>query len=459
VTDNDGNTAYRRGMVLVGDWTVGEGYAINAYDFTRRAGQVRGTDAEMLSAARVQAICVDSANPNYGRIVQAVVQDDGGYSSRTAGVFQITFAVQAAPGAAKTVTANVTSGNAPVLTVPSVRTVPEGAGFNYMAGVVATDAEDGVITSRVIYNTPVNTSSVGAYKVTYSVTDSDGNTTIKPGIALVGRGWVVSGGYALYAQDFARKLSEISGTRAEATRLANAMAVWVADTSNPDYGKYVPTTILDRGSYRKAPGNYSIVFAVAESRSVTKTITASISDDTPRAPNITNNTTTTPAPNVIVNTPAAEATPAPEPVIVEVPQTVVPEAAPVTDAPVEIEPVEPPLASPEAWHLIDLLLVILTMALGIYLMMYSLRRKDEYDDETTSRGRQIRMWGQLGILLAIVSVIVLLLTQTFTGAMKIIDIWAVLFAVILGTEILAVIGIRSSKGDQPEPWEVEESGV
>jgi hypothetical protein len=459
VTDSDNNTARRTGIVLVGDWVVGEGYAINAYDFTRRAGEVRGTDAEMLSAARVQALCVDSSNPNFGRIVQAVVQDDGGYSDRKAGAFPIRFAVQAAPGVVKTITATVTSGNAPVLTVPSVRTVPEGAGFSYMAGVSATDAEDGIITSKIIYNTPVNTNSVGAYKITYSVTDSDGNTTVKPGIALVGRGWVVSGGYALYAQDFARKLSEIAGTRAEAARLAKAMAVWVYDTSSPDYGKYVPITILDRGSYRKAPGNYSIVFAVAESRSITKTIIASISDDTPRTPAITNTTTTTPAPNVIVNTP--EAAPPAEPTIIEVPTPVIQEVAPPTsDTP--IEPTETPLAAPEPrgeWHLADLLIVILTMALGIYLMMYALRRKDEYDDETTSRGRQIRMWGQMGILLAIVSVIVLLLTQTFTGDMKIIDIWAVLFAAILGVEILAVVGVRSSKKDQPEEWEIEESNV
>jgi hypothetical protein len=328
-----------------------------------------------------------------------------------------------------------------------------------MAGVIATDAEDGVITGKVVYNTPVNTNTVGAYKVTYTVTDSDGNTTVKPGIALVGRGWVVSGGYALYAQDFALKLSETAGTRAEATRLAKAMAVWVADTSNPDYGKYVPITILDRGSFRKAVGNFNIVFAVAESRSVIKTITASVSDDTPKAPvtnNTTNTTTTTaPAPNVTVNTPAAEPAQAPEPVIIEVPTPAVPEAAPeATETP--IEPPEVPLAAapePEGeWHLIDLLLVILTMALGLYLMAYAMRRRDEYDVETTSRGMQIRMWGQLGVLLGLVSVVALLLTQKFTGDMRIIDVWSALFGVVLGIEVLALIGVT---GVRNREWEVE----
>jgi hypothetical protein len=232
------------------------------------------------------------------------------------------------------------------------------------------------------------------------------------------------------------------------------MAVWVADASSPDFGKYVPITILDRGGYRKAPGNYNIVFAVAESRAVTKTITASISDDTPKTPTVRNTTTTTttPAPNVVVNTP--EAAPAPEPVIVEVPAPEVPEAAPETTA-TPIEPAETPLATPEsrgAWHLIDLIFVILTMATGLYLMIYSLRRKDEEDEWATSRGRQIKMWGQLGIVLGIASVIVLLFTQNFTGDMKIIDIWAVLFATILGVEVMALIGVRR---DKEQSWEKE----
>jgi hypothetical protein len=460
VPDNDGNIAYGTGIVLVGNWAVSDGYAINAYDFSLRAGQVRGTDTEMLNNARVQAVCVDSASPNFGRVVQAVVQSDGGYSDRKAGSYAIKFAVQAAPGATRTVMATVTSGSAPVITVPSVRTSPEGSGFNYTANIVATDAEDGNITTKVIYNTPVNANTVGAYKVTYTVTDSDGNTTVKAGMALVGRGWVVSSGYALYAQDFATKLSDTAGTRAEAARLAKAMAVWVVDTSDPGYGKYVPITILDRGSYRKAAGNYNIVFAIAENRSITKTITASVSDDTPKAPTVTNNNTTTrattPAPNVTVNAPAAEPAAAPEPVIVEVPAPVVPEAAPDTSSAL-IEPTETPLAAPVVeprgeWHLVDLLIVILTMALGLYLMTYALRRRDEYDVESTSRGMQIRMWGQLGVLLGLVSVIVLLLTQTFTGDLKIIDVWSALFAVMLGIEVLALIGVT---GVRNRDYEVE----
>jgi hypothetical protein len=451
VTDSDNNTARRTGIVFVGPWTVTSTYAITASNFSKRVGQVRGTSAEMINSAKAMAVDTQqklsdgSDNPNFGKQVPVAVQDDGGYSDRKAGSFPIKFVVQADIGVSRTITATVTKGALPSLTVPSTRTVPQGAGVNYMTGVSATDAEDGNLTSKVIHNTPINTSNPGAYRVTYSVTDSDGNTVTKNGIVLVGTGWVVADGYALYAEDFARRLSDITGTRSEAVRLAKAMAVWIADTSSGDFGKYVAVTITDRGGYKKAAGNYDITFAVSEKRSVTKTIRASISDDTPRA--ATNRTTVnTPAP-VVNNTTTVQAPAAPvTPPVTEVEPTPVPEAAPVTEAPVEIVPTETPTASPEGtWHLIDLILVILTMALGFYLMAYAMRRRDEYDEEYSARGRQIRMWGQLGILLAIVSATALLLTQDFTASMKIVDAWAILFGLIFGVELLAMIGLTSVK--------------
>jgi hypothetical protein len=463
VTDSDGNTARATGLVFVGQWHVTSTYAINAYNFSKRVGQVRGTDSEMINSARAVAVDVrqkladGTANPNYGKQTPVSVLDDGGYGGRKAGSFPIKFAVQADLSVTKTITATVTSGTAPILTVPATRTVPLGAGFNYMTGVTATDAEDGNLTYKIVHDTPVNTSSVGSYRVTYSVTDSDGNTVTKHSVVLVGTGWVVRDGYALYAEDFARKLSEITGTRSEAVRLAKAIAVWIADSSSGDFGKYMDVTITDRGGYKKAAGNYDITFAISEQRSVTKTIRASISDDSPKAPIVNtpppvvnNNTTNTTNTTSTTTIPAPAPTPAPAPVtppVVEMQPTPVPETAPeITEPPVVIAPDEPPLAAPEgAWHLIDLLLTILAIAFGFYLMAYALRRRDEDEDQDTARARQIRMWGQLGILLAIVSTIVLLLTQDFTATMKMADAWTVLFGLIFGIEFLAVLGLTSAK--------------
>jgi hypothetical protein len=44
------------------------------------------------------------------------------------------------------------------------------------AGAVATDAEDGDLTAAIVVSSDVDTSIAGVYQVSYSVTDSDGNT-------------------------------------------------------------------------------------------------------------------------------------------------------------------------------------------------------------------------------------------------------------------------------------------
>jgi hypothetical protein len=474
VTDNDGNTARRTGIVLVGPWVPGNGYAINASNFSKRVGQVLGTESEMKSSAKAQAVCIDPANANFGKSVPVSVTDDGGYPAKKAGSFKITFGVSADLGIKKTITATVTAGTPPVLTVPATRTTPLGAGFNYMVGVKATDAEDGTITSRVTYTTPVNTSSVGAYRVTYTITDSDGNRVTKDGVVLVGDGWVIKGGFALYAEDFARKLSQISGTKAEAKRLAKAMAVWIGNSTSSDFGKYVPVTVADDGGYSRKAGNYSIKFAVDSSvapasasadnsafaTAVTKTIRASISDDTPKA-DVTN--ITNPTPRVVVNNPPAQQVVVnqPEPSTTTIVSSPAPVAAPVivtvpaVEEPTEIEDEPTPLAAPEEpkyWHLLDLILAILAMILGFYLMLFAIRRKEEDDPQSEKRASRIRMWGQYGILLGLASIIVLLLTQDFTGKMELVDSWVILFAAIFGIEILAAVGVNSQKNSE---WEEE----
>jgi hypothetical protein len=42
---------------------------------------------------------------------------------------------------------------------------------------------------------------------------------------------------------------------------------------------------------------------------------------------------------------------------------------------------------------------------------------------------------------------VLLYTQNFSGDVRLIDAWAILFAAIFGVELLATIGISSRKDD------------
>ncbi|WP_395761602.1 M4 family metallopeptidase [Bacillus sp. 3G2] len=63
----------------------------------------------------------------------------------------------------------------PILKVPATITITEGDKFDPMVGVLATDKEDGDLTSNVTYEGTVDTSKAGTFEIIYSVKDSVGN--------------------------------------------------------------------------------------------------------------------------------------------------------------------------------------------------------------------------------------------------------------------------------------------
>ncbi|MDD5699946.1 MAG: DUF5011 domain-containing protein [Candidatus Nanoarchaeia archaeon] len=67
--------------------------------------------------------------------------------------------------------------NLPVITVLGSNPVTIQVGSTYTdAGATATDVEDGDLTSSIAVTNSVNVNLLGVYSVTYSITDSDGNT-------------------------------------------------------------------------------------------------------------------------------------------------------------------------------------------------------------------------------------------------------------------------------------------
>ncbi len=66
----------------------------------------------------------------------------------------------------------------PVITA-SDQTIYVGDNFNVLAGVKAIDTEDGDITNKIKVTGSVDTTKKGTYKITYTVTDSFGNTVSK----------------------------------------------------------------------------------------------------------------------------------------------------------------------------------------------------------------------------------------------------------------------------------------
>lgn len=77
-----------------------------------------------------------------------------------------------------TINIKVKTNNKPVIIGASNIEIPINEIFDPMYGVIATDTEDGVITNKIIINGFFNVCKVGRYILTYSVTDSDNNTTV-----------------------------------------------------------------------------------------------------------------------------------------------------------------------------------------------------------------------------------------------------------------------------------------
>ncbi|WP_201308854.1 choice-of-anchor G family protein, partial [Puerhibacterium puerhi] len=66
---------------------------------------------------------------------------------------------------------------APVITGADDAEVPQGAAFDPLAGVTASDAEDGDLTGSIEVGGTVDTTTPGTYELTYTVTDTAGQTT------------------------------------------------------------------------------------------------------------------------------------------------------------------------------------------------------------------------------------------------------------------------------------------
>ncbi len=67
-------------------------------------------------------------------------------------------------------------GEAPTLTGAEHITLQQGDAFNPLDGIQAFDAEDGDITASIVVSGSVDTQTPGDYVLTYSVTDSEGQT-------------------------------------------------------------------------------------------------------------------------------------------------------------------------------------------------------------------------------------------------------------------------------------------
>ncbi|PGZ51546.1 peptidase M4 [Bacillus anthracis] len=137
--------------------------------------------------------------------IKAIDKEDGDLTTRVKhkgdvdtskpGKYIVEYSVVDSQGGKATVTQTVivegdgeTSDLKPTLTVPIAATITVGESFNPMAKVKAIDKEDGDLTSKVKVEGEVDTSKVGTYIVTYTVTNSKGHEEIaKQTVTVTGR--------------------------------------------------------------------------------------------------------------------------------------------------------------------------------------------------------------------------------------------------------------------------------
>ena len=135
-----------------------------------------------------------------GDLTGSVMLNDGGLNTSIAGTYTITYSVLDAGGLTdsktRTIIVNATSNTAPVITLIGSNPITLTVGGTYTEpGFTANDTEDGDITGSVtINNGGLNTSIVGTYTITYSVTDSGSLTDSKTRTVIVNAGGGGGGG-------------------------------------------------------------------------------------------------------------------------------------------------------------------------------------------------------------------------------------------------------------------------
>jgi uncharacterized repeat protein (TIGR02543 family) len=255
-----------KAIVLDNDVVVVDGDWIIAADNVRMnsAAETGVTNDHLKDLANVTAYQRDDAlTPS-----AAAVRSYGGSRTGTAGVYPLVFEVTAHTATSVSVTATVSDGSDPVVTVSSPVQIPVGGPFNANAGMSATDAEDGDLTSSVTNDaaTSLNVDVVGVYIVTYTVEDSDFNEGTAQRVVVVDDGTIIVGPvYIVRAQNFVILKDDVTGTDAEILSRSGAYA-WESATGTL---RMDVLTVANNDGYQAVVEDYSITVAAgASTRSI-----------------------------------------------------------------------------------------------------------------------------------------------------------------------------------------------
>ncbi|MCP4966566.1 MAG: DUF5011 domain-containing protein [bacterium] len=173
VTDSQGNPA------------VQVTRTVDVVDTTVPVITLVGANPQTIEVGTAYSELGATASDNYdGDISGLIVIDASAVDTGVIGGYSVTYNVtdsQGNPAAVATRTVNVVDTTPPVITLVGAnpQTIEVGSGYVEL-GATASDNIDGDISGSIVIDTVgVNTSTVGAYAVTYNVTDSQGNDAVE----------------------------------------------------------------------------------------------------------------------------------------------------------------------------------------------------------------------------------------------------------------------------------------
>ncbi|MBC1233846.1 LPXTG cell wall anchor domain-containing protein [Listeria booriae] len=236
------------------------------------APTITATDHTLEKGAKFDPMSgVSATDPEDGNLSSKIKITANDVDTTKEGTYHVTYSVTDSDGntTTKQVTVTVTSNDAPTITATD-HTLKKGAKFDPMADVSAADAEDGNLTKDIkITANDVDTSQEGTYHVTYSVTDSDNNTTTKQITVTV-------------TSNDAPTIEATDHTLKKGTTFDPMSEVSAADKEDGDVTKDIKITANDVDTSQE--GTYHVTYSVTDSdeNTTTKEITVTVtSNDAP----------------------------------------------------------------------------------------------------------------------------------------------------------------------------------
>ncbi|WP_460423860.1 immunoglobulin-like domain-containing protein, partial [Paraclostridium sordellii] len=181
------------------------------------------------------------------------------------GTYRVVYEVTDSKGATstKTITVTVRSNDKPVISGADNVSIKEGSPFNPMAGVTATDTEDGNITKDIKVTGTVDTDKPGKYELTYIVTDKDGNsTTVKRTVIVNPKMVVINNIPVINAENKTIKVGD---------KFNPMIGVTAIDKEDGNITKDIK--VIEDTVNTSKPGTYRVVYEVTDSKGATSTKT------------------------------------------------------------------------------------------------------------------------------------------------------------------------------------------